>query len=68
MNIKRKHFDYKIGQKILLKNEVSGKLEDLYLGPFEIKEILNKGNGFIIIDRGTNIYKEVNIKQIKPFF
>ncbi|KCZ77164.1 hypothetical protein H311_01830 [Anncaliia algerae PRA109] len=68
MNKGRKLYNYKVGQQVLLKNEEIGKLKDLYISPYEIRSILHKGNGFQIVDKKNDIMKEVNIKQIKPFF
>ncbi|KAG0428014.1 Retrovirus-related Pol polyprotein from transposon [Dictyocoela muelleri] len=64
LNNQRKDINYKIGDQILLRNNVRGKLENNFEGPFKITKIFENKN-IIEIQKPTGIFR-VNIKNIKP--
>jgi hypothetical protein len=56
--------DYQIGYKVLLKKENwKGKLDDLYMGPFEITDCSNPNVETRIRNRTQLVHK----KRLKPF-
>ena len=68
-NARRRYYDYKVGDKILILNTAShkGKLEPTVLseGPWEIVQVHT--NGTVSILRNTYI-ERMNIRRIRPFF
>ena len=68
-NAKRRYFDYKIGDLILILNKQSnrGKLEPITLpeGPWKIMQVHT--NGIVSILRNKYV-ERINIRRIRPFF
>jgi hypothetical protein len=66
-NSKRIAHKYKVGDKVLLKNDakkIKRKFEDEYLGPYTILEVHNNGN--VTIDRGA-FEERVHIRRVIPY-
>ncbi|KAG0436864.1 Transposon Tf2-8 polyprotein [Dictyocoela muelleri] len=66
-NKKRNKHDYKVGYKIIIKNNPKSKIESPYLGPFEISEIINNKQNIKFINKKGKETK-CNIKQVKPYW
>ena len=68
-NAKRKYFDYKVGDLILILNKQGnrGKLEPITLpeGPWKIVQVYT--NGTVSILRNKYV-EQLNIQRIRPFF
>ena len=68
-NTRRRDFDYKIGDKVLILNKATfrGKLDPTTLpeGPWEIKQVHT--NGTVSILR-HNYLERINIRRLRPFF
>jgi hypothetical protein len=65
---KAKHNDYefKVNDMVLLRIEARQKLEPLWKGPYEIKEL--KRPNAIIQEVGKRKRQEVHINRLKPYF
>ena len=64
-NASRIAFDYKVGQKVLLRKDgILRKAEYKYEGPYEITQVFC--NGTVRIQRGS-INERLNIRRLTPF-
>ena len=64
-NASRISFDYKVGQKVLLRKDgILRKAEYKYEGPYEITQVFC--NGTVRIQRGS-INERLNIRRLTPF-
>ena len=65
-NSKRIKHNYKIGDKVLLKNPgILRKMSTPYSGPYEVQEVFT--NGTINILKGA-VVQRVNIRRVQPYF
>ena len=63
-NMRRNNHQYKVGEKILVKQKKHSKHELEFMGPFPITKIYD--NGTVHFQKGI-INDAVNIRRIKPF-
>ena len=63
-NRKRISYNYKIGDKVLLKRGTENKYETPYAGPFAILRVNDNGTVYLQME---NITDTVNNRRIKPF-
>lgn len=62
-----KQQNFTIGDKVLIKeSQIKDKLQDKFIGPFEISEIHN--NSAILINLKTKQTTKVNFDRMKPYF
>jgi hypothetical protein len=64
--VKSNGYDFKENDLVLVRVENRQKLDPLWKGPYEIKEI--KGSNAIIQELGTRKHQEVHINRLKPYF
>ena len=65
-NSKRIKHNYKIGDKVLLKNPgILRKMSTPYSGPYKVQEVFT--NGTISILKGA-VVQRVNIRRVQPYF
>ena len=64
-NKKRHEHIYKINDFILIVVPNPTKLQQRFIGPFQIKEIYN--NGTVSIQRQANTTERINMRRIKPY-
>ena len=66
-NSKRKEYEYRIGDKILIKNDWTSKYgKTPYLGPFEVVSINTRHNGMLRYRDGA-VTDSVNIRNVTPY-
>lgn len=65
-NSKRREFDYRVGQEVLLKNSDARKLDPRALGPFRVTQVFT--NGTVQIQRLPTVVERVNVRRIIPFY
>jgi hypothetical protein len=65
-NLKRRSFDYQVGQQVLLLADNPDKLQDRASGPFPITQV--HANGTITIQRTPYYRERINIRRVKPYF
>ncbi|KAG0438939.1 hypothetical protein DMUE_2778 [Dictyocoela muelleri] len=58
---------YKIGDEILIKNQLLGKLKNPFVGPFPIVKISNNNNQRVLYKGPKNVECR-NIKSVKPYW
>ena len=63
-NMKRRFYDYKVGDQVYCLTARKSKVHPVYTGPHAIESVHT--NGTVTIRRGPNIRDRVNIRQIKP--
>ena len=63
--MRRNNYQYKVGDKILVKRRKNSKPELEFMGPFPIAQI--NDNGAVHFQKGI-INDDTNIRRIKPFF
>ena len=63
--MKRRSYDYKIGEKILRKVFKPTKLGERTMGPYKIIQVHTNGNVTIELNEDWN--KRINIRRITPF-
>ncbi|KAG0420257.1 Pro-Pol polyprotein, partial [Dictyocoela muelleri] len=66
INLNRKEFRFNVGDKILTKNNIKGKLITKYEGPYTISKIFKNVN--IVEVEKPNGRFIMNIKNLKPFY
>ena len=65
-NLKRRFFDYTVGQQILIKQIDPTKLGEQTCGPFQITQVHVNGN--VTVQRAPHIFERVNIRRVVPFW
>jgi hypothetical protein len=58
-NLKRRSFDYQVGQDVLVKTVNPAKLETRAHGPYRVLQVHTKGN--VTIQRAHNALERINI-------
>ncbi|KAG0431926.1 hypothetical protein DMUE_5529 [Dictyocoela muelleri] len=66
MNKTRKGYNYKVGDLVYRKTHSPDKIDNKYVGPFEILKLDSKGN-YVILNEIKKISRQ-NIKNITPAF
>ena len=66
LKVKSNECDFKENDLVLLKVENRHKLDPLWKGPYEIKEI--KGSNAVIQELGKRKHQEIHINRLKPYF
>ena len=64
----RVDYNYKVGQKVLIRKDTYktlGKLEQRYIGPYLI--VMVHVNGTLTIRKRPNVLECVNVRRIKPY-
>ncbi|PNF43689.1 hypothetical protein B7P43_G14967 [Cryptotermes secundus] len=64
--VKSNEYDFKVNDLVLLRIENRQKLDPLWRGPYEIKDI--KGSNAVIQEVGKRKHQEVHINRLKPYF
>ena len=64
-NLKRRSFDYAVGQRVLVKVPMPGKLDQRATGPFLIHQV--HANGTLTIQRNLNIQERINVRRVIPY-
>lgn len=64
-NRKRRDYDYRIGQEVLVKTLNPGKLQPRAHGPYHIQQVY--ASGTVDILRRNRIMERINIRGIIPF-
>lgn len=64
-NAKRWNHDYRVGDKILIRNKGGRKMDVQSEGPFEIVQVFT--NGTVSIRRRPNVLERINIRRLSPF-
>jgi putative transposase len=64
-NLKRRTFDYIIGQEVLIKVPNPRKLDDKAEGPYSITQV--HVNGTITIRRTAHVTERINIRRVIPY-
>jgi hypothetical protein len=59
-------YEFKVNDLVLLKVETRHKLEPLWNGPFEVKDV--KRPNAIIQELGKRKHQEVHMNRLKPYF
>ena len=63
-NKKRTPHNYRVREKVLMRNKRANKYETPYLGPYPITKVWTNGN--VTIRRGP-VQERINIRWIKPY-
>mmetsp|Transcript_8887 Transcript_8887/g.14664 ORF Transcript_8887/g.14664 Transcript_8887/m.14664 type:complete len:1289 (+) Transcript_8887:344-4210(+) len=64
-NAKRYSYDYKVGDRVLKKVYIFKKLDERWIGPYEVTQVHVNGNLSIQIRPG--VIERINIRRIKPY-
>ena len=64
--MKSNEYDFKVNDLVLLRIENRQKLDPLWRGPYEIKDI--NGSNAVIQEVGKRKHQEVHINRLKPYF
>ena len=64
-NLKRRRYDYVIGQKVLKKMHDPTKLGERTVGPYEIKQV--HVNGTLTIELTQGVTERINIRRVQPY-
>jgi hypothetical protein len=64
--VKSNCHDFKVNDLALLKVENRQKLDPLWKGPYEIKEV--KGSNAVVQEVGKRKRQEIHINRLKPYF
>lgn len=64
-NAKRYSYDYKVGEKVLKKIYIFKKLDERWIGPYNVTQVHVNGNLSIQIRPG--VIERINIRRIKPY-
>ena len=64
-NLKRRSYDYQVGQEVLVLIPNPSKLEPRAIGPFTIAQVHT--NGTVSILRNPHVRERINIRRIKPY-
>ena len=64
-NLRRRRYDYAVGQQVLIKNHEITKMGLRTHGPYKITQVHCNGN--VTLDVGRDSTERINIKQIQPF-
>jgi hypothetical protein len=64
-NMKRRSFDYNVGDKVLLLAPNPDKMKAKATGPFLITRV--HANGTVTIRRSLQVVERINIRRIKPY-
>ena len=64
-NLRRQFKDYSIGDQVLIRVKDPSKLEDRFVGPYNVTIV--HVNGTITIQRGQTVLERVNIRRLKPY-
>ena len=64
-NEKRRGYDYRVGQQVLLRQGDTNKLGKRTVGPFPITDVHTNGN--ITIRRSPHVTERINIRRVLPF-
>jgi hypothetical protein len=63
-NVKRRSFDYAIGQGVMVKVPNPGKLDQRATGPFPIRQA--HANGTLTIQRSPHVQEGINVRRVTP--
>jgi hypothetical protein len=63
-NAKRRHYDYRIGEQVYIKDNDGKKLSPRTQGPFSITQV--HANGTLSIRRAPNVVERVNLRRVFP--
>ena len=63
--MRRRTFDYKLGDEILILTNNPTTLQDRGIGPFSIIQVHT--NGTITFQRKPHIVESINIRRVKPY-
>ena len=64
-NLRRRRYDYAVGQQVLIKNHEITKMGLRTHGPYKITQVHCNGN--VTLDVGRDSTERINIKRIQPF-
>ena len=64
-NFRRRSYDYKVGDEILILLDNPTTLDDRGRGPYTIIQV--HANGTVTFQRTMHITERINIRRIKPF-
>jgi hypothetical protein len=64
-NLKRRSFDYQVGQDVLVKTVNPAKLETRAHGPYQVLQVHTNGN--VTIQRAPNVLERINIRRVVPY-
>ena len=64
-NAKRRDFDFKIGQQVLVESLDPTKLAPKQEGPYTISTVYS--NGTVDIEKGDHVHERINIRRIIPY-
>jgi transposase InsO family protein len=64
-NLKRRSFDYQVGQDVLIKAISPSKLEPRAHGPYRIVQVHVNGN--LTVQRAPHVLERVNIRRVVPY-
>ena len=64
-NAKRREFEYRVGQEVLIKSIQPNKLEPRAHGPYTIQRVYQ--NGTIDVARNAQVVERLNIRRVIPF-
>jgi len=63
-NSKRKFYEYKVGEEVLLEKHKANKMEQPYEGPYKILQV--NTNGTVRLQMGP-VLETVNIRRLQPY-
>jgi hypothetical protein len=64
-NMKRRSFDYNVGDRVLLLASNPDKMQAKAIGPFPIARV--HANGTVTIRRSPQVVERINIRRLKPY-
>ena len=64
-NAKRREFEYRVGQEVLIKSIQPNKLEPRAHGPYTIQRVYQ--NETIDVARNAQVVERLNIRRVIPF-
>ena len=65
-NLRRRFFDYSIGDQVLLILPKTSKLREKTSGPYRVTQV--HINGTVTVERLPNVFERINIRRLKPYF
>ena len=64
-NLKRRHYDFAVGDYVMIKQDKFSKMDERVKGPFRIVRVHVNGN--VTIQRTQHITERLNIRRIVPY-
>ena len=64
-NLKRRFFDYTVGQQVMIKYYNPTKLGERSFGPFPVTQVHVNGN--VTVRRAPHVFERINIRRILPY-